>query len=145
MSNPIAQLACLAEKGYITEAQRDQLGKILASLPTSQADLSALMASVALIQLDASGVFHSAPVGVESLTSSDTADIKTLTVPTGATRAIVSIHGNNIIFRTDGANPAVGVGHYGTFGENISIGGSLSDFKFISTSTTDATIFVSYF
>lgn len=145
MSDPSSLIRCLAEAGLITDAQATQLIKVLVKLPSSPQDLQAIMASVALIQLDGSGIFSSAPVSVQSITSSDTADVKTLTVPEGATRAIVSIHGNNIIFRTDGGVPAAGAGHYGTLGDNITIGGDLSAFKFISASTTDAIIFVSYY
>lgn len=145
MSNPAKQLECLEAKGLITDSQRAQLAKIMSSLPSNPGDLMAILTSVSMIQLDGSGIFNSAPISSQSITSSDTVDIKTLTVPTGATRAIVSVHGNNIIFRTDGSDPTTTAGHYGTLGENFTIGGDLSQFKFISTSTTDATIFVSYY
>jgi hypothetical protein len=138
------QLKCMKDKGIITDAQFDLLAGLINSLPTSNGDLLQVIAAASLVSLDGSGNFAGIPIGTESLMSTDATDVKSLTVPTGATRAVVSVHGNNIIFRTDGGAPAANTGHFGELGSNFIVG-SLSDFKFVSQSTTDAYIFVSYY
>lgn len=136
------QLECLEAKGLITGSQLAQVKKIAAGLPSSQGDLLAIIAAGTLAKSE--DVMLSDPIGVESILSSDATDVKTLTVPAGASRAIVSVHGNNIIFRLDGGTPALLTGHFAESGKNFTIG-SLSNFKFVSESTTDATIFVTYY
>lgn len=144
MSNPFQQLDCLVASGAIADDTAAQVKKML-SVVQSSGDKNPLLTSIQLVNLGTSGVFSGTPLSTQSITSTDTVDVKTLTVPEGATNAIISIHGNNIIFRTDGGTPSSGNGHYGTLGENFTIGGDLSQFKFVSTSTTDGVIFVSYF
>ena len=135
----------MKDKGVITDAQFNTLVQTINGLPTTGAELSKIYTAASIMSLDGSGLLGGEPLGVESITSSSNSDIKSLTVPDGATRAIVSIHKHNIIFRTDGGNPAEDVGHTGSIGSNITVG-SLSNFKFVSGhSSTDAVIFVSYF
>lgn len=138
------QLKCLKDKGTITDAQFNVLANLVNSLPSSNGELLQVIAAASLVSLDGSGNFAGIPIGVQSLMSTDATDIKSLTVPAGATRAVVSVHGNNIIFRTDGGNPAANVGHFGELGSNFVIG-SLDNFKFVSQSTTDAHAFISYY
>lgn len=133
---------CMEARGIITESQRMRMTQLASTLPETDNDLLKTIAAILLMGGEES--YHGTPIGVEALTSTDTVTVEALTVPTGATRAIISIHGNNIIFRTDGGTPAPNVGHVGEINANISIG-SLEDFKFVSQSTTDAFIFVSYF
>jgi len=136
------QLSCLEAAGLITDSQMNQMQKVASKLPSSQADLLALIAASALTQTE--DMLLSTVIGTQSLTSSDTADVKTLTVPADASRAIISVHGNNIIFRMDGGTPAANTGHFGEKNKNFMIG-SLSSFKFISESTVDAIVFVTYY
>lgn len=136
------QLECLESKGYITNGQMSQMKKIAASLPSTASDLLAIIAASSLMKSEE--VMLNSPLGVQSITSTDTVTIGSLTVPADATRAIVSVHGNNIIFRLDGGNPALLTGHFGEKNRNFVIG-NLADFKFVSESTTDAVIFVTYY
>ena len=138
------QLKCMKDNGVITDAQFSQLAGLINSLPSSQGGLLQVIAAASLVTLDGSGSFSGTPIGTQSLMSTDTTDVKSLTVPAGATRAVISVHGNNIIFRTDGGAPALNTGHFAELGSNF-IAGSLSNFKYVSTSTTDAYIFVSYY
>ena len=134
---------CMETAGLITESQRAQLAKVATRLPQNEQDLLQVIAAATLSNVQ-SEQYYGTPISVQSLTSSGTGDVKTLTVPAGATKAIVSVFTNNIIFRVDGGLPAAATGHTATSGSNISIG-SLSDFKFISSIAGNASIFVSYF
>lgn len=140
-----SQLTCLESKGVITDSQMQALTIAAASMPNSQTDILRLIAASMISSSGQNDLFSGSPLGVESITCPDTTTVMALiSIPEGATRAIVSVHGNNIIFRIDGSNPAVNVGHYGELGSNFLIG-SLADFKAISQSSTDAVLFISYY
>jgi hypothetical protein len=102
-----------------------------------------LIAALAIINADDDNVLGEAPISVQSITSTGPTDVKTLTVPSGATRAIVSVHENNIIFRTDGETPAANTGHISEAGRNFMVG-AIASFKFVA-SAANSVIFVSYF
>lgn len=136
-------LSCMESAGLITESQRGAMAKASRLIPQSEGGMLSLLAVMAIVGQDASS-FQGAPVGSESITSTGLADVKSLTVPAGATRAIISVHVNNIIFRVDAGAPSVGNGHTSEVNSNFSIG-ALSEFRFISAIAGSATIFVSYF
>lgn len=136
------QLECLETKGFITDGQLNRIRSIAANLPTTQADLLAIIAAGSLVGQE--DIALGEPISVQSITAADASDIQALTVPTGATKAVISVHGNNIIFRLDGGSPALLTGHFAEVGRNFTIG-SLESFKFVSVSATDATIFVTYY
>jgi len=137
------QLKCLETKGLITDAQKNRISQIAAGLPSSDGDLLRFIAALSLINVDDDNILGESPIGVQSITSTGTSDVKSLTVPAGATRAIISVHENNIIFRTDGGTPAADVGHISEVGRNFIVG-AISSFKFVA-SAADSVIFVSYF
>lgn len=138
----ISLLTCMEVAGVITESQRVRMVQLARTLPETDNGLLQIIAAALL--MGGTESYHGTPIAVQSLMSTDTADVKSLTVPAGATQALVSVHGNNIIFRTDGGAPAANTGHVAEANSNFSIG-SLTDFKYISTSTTDAYLFVSYY
>jgi hypothetical protein len=132
-------------KGIITDSQYNSLVGVMNGLPTTGVELDKISTAASILSLDTSGLLGGTPLGTEKITSSSHTDVKGLTVPAGATRAIVTIHKNNIIFRVDGDDPAVEEGHIAVVNTNITIG-SLNEFKFISDhSSNDAVVFVSYF
>lgn len=135
--------SCMETAGLLTEAQRSQLTKVSARLPQNEQDLLQVIAAATLSNVQ-NEQFYGSPIGSQSITSTGTGDIEQLTIPDGATKAIISVHTNNIIFRVDGENPAVTVGHTGVVGSNFSVSG-LADFRFISAIAGNATIFVSYY
>ena len=137
------QLGCLETKGLITNAQKDRISQLAASLPSSDGDLLKFIAALSLISIDDDNIIGESPIGTQSITSTGPTNIKTLTIPAGATRAIISVHTNNIIFRNDGGNPAATTGHVGKVGENFIVG-ALATFKFVA-SAANSIIFVSYF
>jgi hypothetical protein len=139
----IDTFTCMEAAGLITDAQRAQLSKIATRLPQNNKDLLQVIAAASVARIEGEQFFGS-PIGSESITSSAFNDVKALTVPEGATRAIVSVHENNIIFRMDGQDPTDTAGHIGSTGSNFSVG-SLLDFRFVSGVAGNAIIFVSYF
>ena len=136
------QLECLEAKGLIQDGQMDRVKRIAASLPTTQADLLAIIAATSLVE--SADDLLSLSMGTQQVLSSNSADVKSLNPPSGATRAIISVHENNIIFRLDSGIPSPSMGHFAEKEKNFTIG-ALNDFKFISVSETDAVIFVTYY
>ena len=137
----INQLECLEASGLITNAQLSRIKKVSMGLPNAEADLLTIIAAVALSKEE--NLLMGTPLGTQSISSTGTVDVKTLTVPAGATRAVVSIHTNNIIFRTDGVAPILTGANVGLVNTSISIG-NLSGFKFAGQAAT-AAIFVTYY
>jgi len=139
-----SSLDCLTADGTMGPGQSQEIKAVAKSLPENPTELLKLIAASALAGGSQSGSFSGTVLGTQSVTSTDTVSVGTLTVPAGASRAVVSVHGNNIIFRLDGGTPALNTGHSAVVGSNFGIE-NLSDFKFISISTTDAILFVTYF
>jgi hypothetical protein len=136
------QLKCVEAAGLITGQHLQNLTAIANRLPTSVGDLLAIIASAMIV--GNSGTIGGTPLDTESVTSHDDTDSMGLDVPAGASSALVSVHGNNIIFRTDGVAPATNAGHFAAQGSNFVVN-DLANFHFVAASTTDATIFVSYY
>jgi hypothetical protein len=132
---------CMEAAGIITESQRARLTQLARSLPETDNGLLSVIAA-SLLMGDAES-YHGTPISTQNIASTGIGDVKSLTVPTGATTALITVHDNNIIFRTDGGTPADNTGHIALANANFSVG-SLSDFKFASASGT-ANLFVSYF
>jgi len=138
------QLICMEEAGIITDAQLLKFKQIINKLPTSQGDLLSIIAA-ALLGGSSSLMVTGTPVAVDQYTSSNESDPQPLMyIPDDATSALVSVHGNNIIFRTDGGVPALETGHFAAQGSNFLVN-DLANFRFCSTSAVDAVIFVSYY
>jgi len=141
----INNLKCLEAAGSIDGAQLSKMTAILKGLPTSLSDLLAIIAASALsTNSGTSALLESVPVGIESVDSDNATDVTHLTIPAGATTAVISVHGNNIIFRADGGTPAALTGHFADQGSNFSIG-NLANFKFVAATALKATLYISYF
>lgn len=138
-----SSLECLVFKNTISNDHSNSLKSIIASLPTSEGDLLQFISANLILNNESVGVMQGEPIGVQSITSTGPADVKSLTVPTGARRAIISVHQNNIIFRIDAGVPAVNVGHSSSVGSNFSIA-NLDKFRFVSAAGS-AVVFVTYF
>ena len=68
------------------------------------------------------------------------------TVPAGAVSAVVSVSGSDARYRMTGSNPTASVGHLLVVGNQVEVYiNNLSTFKIISTSGTDADVFVTYY
>lgn len=144
----INQIKCLEAKGLISSDVADDLIKIIAALPDSIAGLLQVMIALQITGGPVDSMPPNEPVlGVQSIFSTDTATPVTLTIPAETTKALISVHGNNIVFRTDGGTPAPNVGHFAAQGSNfmLTLPALLAAFKFVSTSTVDAYIFVTYY
>ena len=137
------QLECLKNNGIITENDRLTATKIAALLPTGDKDLLSVIAAFIIMGLD-NPLLSGEPIGAQSITSTGTGDAKTLTIPDGATKAVISVSTNNIIFRIDGVTPTVGNGHIGEVNKTFVIE-NLQTFEFISSIAASATVFVSYY
>lgn len=141
--NAFSSLECLVFKNTISNDHSNNLKSIIASLPTSEGDLLQFISANLILNNESVGVMQGEPIGTQSITSTGPTNVKSLIVPTGARRAIVSVHQNNIIFRIDAGTPALNTGHGSTSGSNFSIA-NLAKFKFVSEVGT-AVIFVTYF
>lgn len=136
------QLECLEASGLITDSQLARMKKISASLPHATGDLLAIIAAASLSQGD-TNLLDGTPIGVQSLSSTGTADVKSLTVPADTTKAVVTVHTNNIIFRLDGTAPTITSAHVGIVNTTFMVG-NLAGFKFAGQATA-ADIFVTYY
>lgn len=68
------------------------------------------------------------------------------TIPAGAESAVVSVSGSDARYRMTGSNPTASVGHLLVIGNQVEVYiNNLSTFKIISTSGTDADVFVTYY
>lgn len=145
--NSVQSIQCLLDKGLITEGEAQDYKDIAGALLGVQTqDLLAILIALQLRSLSGADSFDDEILGVESITSTDTVDIQGFdTVPVGATYAMVTVSGNNIIYREDGANPtSPSGGNYQLINTKFRVD-DLAAFKFISTSTTDAILFVTYY
>lgn len=82
------------------------------------------------------------PLGYQQLTS--LAAATSLTVPTGATRALLLAEGQAIRWRDDGTNPTAAVGMPIAAGESIPYVGNLSKLRVIEQ-TASAKLNISYY
>lgn len=84
------------------------------------------------------------PKGFQSLTVSTTA--VALTVPAGASRAVVKVIAQPVRFRDDGTDPTSSVGYSKVANDEFElVGPSMKDAKFIRSAGTDATLEVLYY
>jgi len=93
--------------------------------------------------------------GYEKISNVDNTDVNTLTVPTGAVSALISIEANNgqannnivIRFKENGEDPTIAegmpLGNYGTY--EVKNEENLAGFKFISPENLVQTIHVLYY
>lgn len=88
------------------------------------------------------GVGNLTPKGYQQLTS--LASAATLTVPSGATVALIQAEGQAVRWRDDGTSPTASVGMLISSGETVPYSGSLSAFKVIETAAS-AKLNVSYY
>jgi len=82
------------------------------------------------------------PLGYQQITSTDTA--VSLTVPTGATSAVIETEAQAARYRDDGAAPTTTVGMPLAVGEKLEYSGTLSKVRIIAA-TTGAIINVLYY
>ena len=82
------------------------------------------------------------PLGYQQITPLSTA--QSLTVPAGATLAIVSAQGADAVWRDDGTPPTATVGMPLYAGQPVTFGGDLASVQFIQTQAT-TTLNVSYY
>ena len=139
--NLFAQIECLTTSGAISESEKSSLLQVAKNLPTTTSELLGLIAAKLL-----TGNYESfQPIGTESIISSDYSDQKSLTIPSGATRCIITAFDNNVIFRLDATPAAPGSARILLENETAKIS-ALNEFIFASQSGTDAaTIFVEYY
>jgi hypothetical protein len=95
--------------------------------------------TVAAVDMTADGELLSAPgnltaLGYQQVTS--LASASALTVPTGATVALIQAETQSIRWRDDGTNPTTSVGMVLSAGETMFFTGSLSGFKAIEVSAS---------
>lgn len=135
------EIQCMVTAGLISQEEGERLSKIWANLPFSEGGLLAIIAA-SLIN-NGNNINFSDPISTESVSSTGLADVQSLTIPEGATKAVVTPYGNNIIYRIDGNDPAADSGHYLQVGINYIIN-DLSDFRFVSEAG-NATLFITFF
>lgn len=82
------------------------------------------------------------PMGYQQITSLSAAT--GLTVPTGATLALIQAESQNVRWRDDGTNPTASVGMYIVVDTVLSYTGKLSAIKFIQTAAS-ATLNIAYY
>jgi len=88
------------------------------------------------------------PVGIQTgLVIDDTAGGKTLTVPTAARAALITVYGAPIRFWTDGTAPTNATGHRADVYDQIELPNrkELVNFKAIREGGTNATLEVTYY
>lgn len=85
------------------------------------------------------------PKGYQQITVSTTA--VGLTVPDGATRAVLGIEAQPLRYRTDGTNPTASVGMLQAASTFVELSGAdtLANFKAIRSGGTDSVLNVSYY
>lgn len=137
-----ASIQCLEDQGLITPEQSTLYHQIVAALPSGSDPLLALLVAQGIMNSQGIIVPEEPSIGNESIESEDDTDPQALTPQGGS--AVVTVFGNNIIFRTDGGTPAQDEGHFAAQGSNFRVT-RLSDFSFTAASATPATIFVSYY
>lgn len=137
-------IGCLKESGLITDAQEIEAKQIISKLPTTSADLLAVIAAFSIMGNDA--VFEGAPISTEYSDSTGNTDPHQLaTIPDGATRAFITVHDNNIIYNLDGTNPtALNPGRVGLKDTSFSIS-SLSGFRYATQIAAASKISVEYY
>ncbi len=82
------------------------------------------------------------PKGYQQITSLSGATA--LTVPSGATRAVVVVEGRAVRWRDDGVNPTSGIGMLLGVGEELTYTANLAAIKFIEQSAS-AVLDISYY
>jgi hypothetical protein len=134
-------LTCLIDQGVITQAQANQLAKLLTELPAGESDLLKIIVATGLVGEDVS----LAPVilGVESITVNNVTAEPLIAIPEGATKAMATVYANAVYFRVDGGVPAVSVGHYAAALSTIEIN-NLANFQVIAAAGS-ATIYLTYY
>ena len=144
--NVFSVVNCLQEDGSLTSGEAQDFKGVLKSVSGLQTrDILALMFALQLVKSGNANAFDQTLIGSELLTSADDEDLRTLDPPSGATYAIITISGNNIIYALGDESPgAPSNGNIGPMDTMIRVT-DLANFKFISSSGTPATVFVNYF
>lgn len=133
-------VSCLVTAGILSEAQADELGKIIGQLPSGTAELLKMLNAQLLSQENDSTI-----LGVETITKNNVT-VGSLTIPAGATKAIFSVYANAIMYRLDADTP-VGptTGHYVAILGTLELN-ELEGFRFVAyDGSASATIFVTYY
>lgn len=140
-----AILECLEAVGVITDSQMNEMKKIAGKLPSTVADLLAIIASASLSNSnDAPNPFLGESVESEAASSTGATNIHSLAaIPEGATMALITVSGNNIIYRIDGEDPVANESRIAVKDSSFKVM-NLSKFKFASQSGTSY-IFVEYY
>jgi hypothetical protein len=133
-------VSCLVNAGVLSQAQADEFGKIIAQLPSGTSELLKMLNAQLLSQ-------ENDPIilGVETLTKNNVT-VGVLTPPAGATKAILSVYTNAIMYRLDANNPAgPATGHHLAALATLEIN-ELEGFRFVAfDNSASATIFVTYY
>lgn len=130
-SQSFLNLACLVDKGYVTDAQRDNIAQIATNLPNDTVGLLKALVATSINNIGSTGFTTNPPLATDSVTTDDTTPEPFPTPPAGAKRAIVTPHGNSIIFTLNGDDPTPTSGHYIPEHENVEIP-NIENFKFIA-------------
>lgn len=145
----IKALTCLESAGVITPAQLQAMKNVIGKLPHNEGALLEIIAAATIAggptaSLLMTGTIIDTDGLIVDLPIEDGMPSQLIDIPEGATRAIISVHGNNIIFRTDGGPPLNSNGHFAAQGSNFEIG-KLSQFRCVAASATSAYLFITYF
>ena len=86
------------------------------------------------------------PLGYQQISAATLATAQKLTIPTGATFAIVQAVGGNLVWRDDGTAPtAAGVGMQLASGASLPVGGDLATIQFILATGQTGVLNASYY
>lgn len=133
-------LNCLQELGILTAAQVAKLGPTMNQLPSGTSELLKLL-NAQLLSKENDGTI----IGVQTLTK-DNVTVGVLTIPDGATKAIITVYDNGITYRLDAGVPAgPSTGHYVSALATIELD-ELEGFRFVAyDNSASAKIYVTYF
>lgn len=120
-------------------ATNTKLDTVITNQGTEIARLNTMIANGPLVGTEAA-------LGVQSITGITDTSAVSLTPVGGATRAVITTFGNNVVFREDSTAPAsTTAGHFAAQGSNFEIR-RLAGFRAIAGSNaTTATLFVTYY
>lgn len=137
------KIQCLVDKGVISQSDANAIISF-SGLPQGTSELLTILVALAINNNSSSSV--SGPViGTQSIGPVNFSTPTALTVPAGASKAVITPFVNSAVFRTDGGDPTTTAGHFLAQGSNMILT-ELNNFRFIAASATyDTTLFVTYY
>lgn len=102
---------------------------------------------VPLVQVTSGGtsIYVFTPLGYQQIASAQLVAASNLTVPAGATSAVINIEGAAVRYRDDGVMPTTNVGMLVQANVTFTYSGNLSAIQFIQATGAMATINVSFY